>query len=365
MRVAMLGYSGLTGASGGFFYDARVAQALREAGDVVDDVALPWLGFGYARGLAGNVLPLPDLHRRSSSSAIDGYDIVMQDEVVHPSMCWRNRRIRAQGLPVVSIVHNLTSVAPDLRHRGTARTVERSYLRTLSGIITVCESTREDIAALDVHDVPVLVARAGRDHVASTISSEQVEIRARESTPLRVLFVGTVSPHKGLHRLVEALAALPSGTASLDVAGSVTQSPAYATAVRVEADRHRHLNVTWHGELDQQRLHHLYRSAHVCALPSDREAYPLAALDAMAFGLPVLLPTAGGASEMIHDGEEGQLLDPQKPADWAAAIVALAHDRDQVVRQGRAALARHAAHGTWTQTGQQIRTFLAELARTE
>lgn len=355
-----MGYAGLTGASGGFFYDARVVQGLRETGVVVDNIELPWLGFGYARGLAANALPLPSLRKRSSATATDGYDLILQDEIVHPSMCWRNRRLNARGLPVVSIVHNLTCMAPNVRRPELARRVERAYLQTLSGIITVCESTRQDIRTLNAGNTPIFVARAGRDHVAADINDAEIDSRAHDGGPLRVLFVGTVSPHKGLHRLLTTIASMPAAATTLDVAGSLTQSPDYAQQVQAQASAVPGLTVTWHGEVTQTALHDLYRASHIFALPSDREAYSLAALDAMAFGLPVLLPMSGGSSEMIRDGVEGRLLDADNSHEWTAALLEFARDRDRLSTQGRAARSRHAAHGTWADTAAGVLQFLSK-----
>jgi glycosyltransferase involved in cell wall biosynthesis len=252
-------------------------------------------------------------------------------------------------------------MAPNVGHPTVSRVIERAYLRSLSGIITVCNSTRDDIASLTIGAVPTIVARAGRDHLVCEMRDAEIDARAHESGPLRVLFVGTVSPHKGLHRLLDALAALPTGTATLDVAGSLTQSPAYVRSIRARVGATAGNTVTLHGEVDQIVLQALYRRAQVFALPSDREAYPLAALDALGFGLPALLPRSGGSSEMIRDGDEGRLLDSVAIAQWTTAIADLARDRDRLSAQGRAARARHAAHSTWADTAAGVHAFLSEL----
>ena len=48
----------------------------------------------------------------------------------------------------------------------------------------------------------------------------------------------------------------------------------------------------------------MFRRSQVFALPSDREAYSLACLEALGFGLPVLATSCGGLSEMITDGRK-------------------------------------------------------------
>jgi glycosyltransferase involved in cell wall biosynthesis len=192
-----------------------------------------------------------------------------------------------------------------------------------------------------------VVARPGRDHVPAGPNQAP-------PGPLRVLFVGTVMKHKGLERLLEALAPLEGW--SLDVVGSLTADPEHAARLRARAPA----NVKWHGELQGEALWALYRGSHLFALPSDREAYSLACLEALGFGLPVLVTDRGGMAEMIT-GAEGMTLPPERVDRWRAAIGDLGRDRARLAAMSTAAQARFAAHGTWRETAATVSRFLAEI----
>jgi glycosyltransferase involved in cell wall biosynthesis len=354
MRIAFVVYGGLEQISGGFLYDRLVVERLRAAGARVQVIALPWWGPGPA--LAQNALPLP--------FAASDQDVVIEDELCHPALVLRNRGLRRAGVPVIALCHNLGSRQPSTRARPLARALERAYLRGVDGVVAVCESTRRDVEALLDRPLPSVVAYAGRDHLVPAIDEAAVDARAAAPGPLRVLSVAAVMPHKGLHRLLRALAGAGARALELDVAGSLTKAPAYVEEMRAHiAARALKGRVRLHGELQGEALCALYRRCHVLALPSDREAYPLAGLEALGFGLPVLLTAEGGTAELLPEGDAGLRLPPDDVAAWTVALVGLADDRRRLAIQGRAALARYRAHGTWADTAARVQALCAQLVQ--
>jgi glycosyltransferase involved in cell wall biosynthesis len=227
------------------------------------------------------------------------------------------------------------------------------------------------VRALAGDALPGLVARAGRDHVTPDVDEAAVERRSRAPGPLRVLHLASVVPAKGLHRLLAALAALAARQRqsdphagrdfTLDVAGA-TPDADYARAVGRQAARlGLGSRVRLHGQLRGAALHALCRQSHVMALPSDREAYSLACLEALGFGLPVLATSAGGLGEMITHEREGALLPPEDGDAWTGALERLASDRGALASMGRAALARYQAHETWQEVALSVQRFLEGL----
>jgi glycosyltransferase involved in cell wall biosynthesis len=334
-------FGSLENISGGFLYDRMLLRELAALGVEVDVVTLP--ARGYGRALADNLARLP----------VRRWDIVVEDELAHPALVARNRRLRAAGIPILALVHNLRSRQPRERARALKAAVERRYLRGVDGLLAVCASTLADARALAGDaSVPAEIIYPGRDHVAPEIDDAAIDARAAEPGPLRVLLAAAVAPHKGLHRLLAALARLPPGTAALEVAGSLEADPTYVRAVRREiarlglADR-----VRLRGQLAGGALAEAFRTSQVFALPSDREAYPLAALEALGFGLPALLTDRGGTAELLGSAAPaGILLAPDDAGGWTAALAALAADRARLGALGRAARARWLSHGTWRET---------------
>jgi glycosyltransferase involved in cell wall biosynthesis len=265
----------------------------------------------------------------------------------------------------VALVHNLASEQPGAGLRALKAALERRFLAGVDAAVAVCERTLAGVRALAGDALPGLVARAGRDHVAPDVDDAAVDRRSHAPGPLRVLHLASVVPAKGLHRLLRALAALaarhPRRDFTLDVAGA-TPSAAYARAVGRQAARVGLAGrVRLHGQLRGAALHALCRQSHVMALPSDREAYSLACLEALGFGLPVLATAAGGLGEMLTHGREGALLDPDDGDAWTDALDRLASDRGALAVMGRAALARYRAHATWREVALSVQQFLETL----
>jgi glycosyltransferase involved in cell wall biosynthesis len=360
MRIAFVLLGDLDRVSGGFIYDRMLVEGLRARGHAVDVVPLPWRGRTHRGGavahLASNLRPFPrDLAR---------YDVVVEDELCHAAVFARNRRLRRAGVPVVALVHNLSGASPRRPGGAVAAAIERRYLRSVDGLVAVCESTLREARAPLLRDVPAVVAPAGRDHLpARRPDAAAVAARARAAGPLRVLCPAAVVRSKGAHRLLEAMARAGHASLELDLAGSVDDDPAHVRRLRALAARlGLEGRVRLHGLLRGEALWALYASCHVLALPSDREAYPLAAVEGLGFGLPVLVTDRGGARELVGAGPQGRCLAPDVTAAWADALATLQLDRGALARAGRAALDRHAALGTWAEVASRVETLCSRVA---
>jgi glycosyltransferase involved in cell wall biosynthesis len=90
----------------------------------------------------------------------------------------------------------------------------------------------------------------------------------------------------------------------------------------------------------------LLPAADVFALPSRREGMPLAALEAMAAGLPVVATRVIGSEEVVVDGVTGALVPRGAPAALAGAIADLLADPELRRRQGLAGRRHQQAHFT-------------------
>jgi glycosyltransferase involved in cell wall biosynthesis len=357
MRIALVIYGRPDQISGGFIYDRALMAALAARGHQVDVVSLPW--HGYGRAVAGSVLGGGAPHSEDRT-----YDVVIEDELIHPSVFTASSSLPARGRVRVALVHNLRSGQPGETLRALKTHVERRYFDGVAGAIAVCARTRDDVNALLGRPLPCLVARPGRDHVTPDVSDEDAAARAAAPGPLRVLHVAAVQPHKGLDRLLAALARARTMSSTfdftLDVVGAAATG-SYARRIR------RHLatfaldqRVRFHGLLRGPALHALFRRSQIFALPSDREAYSLACLEALGYGLPVLATSRGGLAEMITDGIQGHLMDPAAPDTWAARFTELAN-RPRLRATSLAALARYRTHQTWAEVAESVDSFLTTL----
>lgn len=94
---------------------------------------------------------------------------------------------------------------------------------------------------------------------------------------------------------------------------------------RLAAELGIEANVTLAGQLDRAQLRSLYASADVFILPSERESFGIAALEARSAGLPVIAMLAGGARDFITAGVNGLLA--RDHHELATFISRLALDR--------------------------------------
>jgi glycosyltransferase involved in cell wall biosynthesis len=349
MRVGIVVYGDLGGTSGGFRYDRRLAAALRDAGHDVEPVELPWRSWG--RALAHNLSP--GVHR-----SLRGYDLLVVDELCHPSLAGIVGRADA---PTVAVVHHLRSRERHPRPlRAAYRAVERRFLRAVDAALCVSEATRDDVRALA--SVPTAVAPPAVDRFDDLPSRERIRERAGED-PFRIAFLGNVVPRKGLDTLLRAVARLPRDGWRLDAVGALTADPAHAERCRrLAADLGVADRVRFRGRLPDDDLADALARSHVLAVPSRYEGFGIAYLEGMAFGLPALATTAGGASEVVDHRETGSLVPPDDPDRLAAALRALLSDRDRLRERSLAARDRYETHPSWDESTAEARAFLGEVA---
>ncbi len=99
----------------------------------------------------------------------------------------------------------------------------------------------------------------------------------------------------------------------------------------------------------------------VLVQPSRADNLPLAVLEAMAAGLPVVGARVGGIPELVADGESGILVPPEDPRALAAALDSLARDRGRLAELGRRGRERVATHFSAEQVGRRTVALYREL----
>ncbi len=352
MHVGLLIYGSLDILSGGFIYDRRLVSYLRRKGDRVEVIALPWRSYGAS--LLDNLDR--GLRRRLNQAT---FDLLLQDELVHPSCFWLNRR-RPRPYPLIAIVHHLRcrEHRPAWQNR-LYRLVEKRYLASLDGFICVSRTTQKDVEGLAGRERPRVVASPGRDGLPGGITRDRIRTRALAPGPLQIIFVGNLIPRKELHTLLAALASLPRQDWRLTVAGSLDADAAYARAIRQQIeDRNLTSRVTLLGALPAGELAARCEASHLLAVPSSYEGFGIVYLEGMHFGLPAIAGTAGAARELVHHGHNGYLVPPGDAAALARCLQSLMEDRGLLLRLALSAHHTAAAHPTWDDSAAQARAFL-------
>lgn len=359
MHIGLIIYGSLDIVSGGYLYDRMLVEHLRRQGDQVEIIALPWRDYG--RHLSDNFSRA--LHRRLCQASLD---VLLQDELNHPSLFWLNRRLKSQiRYPLVAIVHHLrcSEAHPAWQNR-FYRWVEQQYLATVDGSVFNSQTTRAAVEKLVGLDRPGIVAYPGCDHLHSALTQEEITVRARQPGPLRVLFIGNLIPRKELHTLLAALTRLPRESWQLEIVGSLTMDPPYVQAIRRQiAQAGLTTEVTLAGTLTDTDLTARLAQSHLLTVPSSYEGFGIVYLEGMGFGLPAIASTAGGAVEIITHGREGFLVSPGDSATLAQHVHELSRDRERLLQMSLAAYQRYRAHPTWAESAERIREFLQTFDR--
>jgi glycosyltransferase involved in cell wall biosynthesis len=133
--------------------------------------------------------------------------------------------------------------------------------------------------------------------------------------PPHVLFVGRLSPEKGIHEFLAATEGLPRvivGAGPVDVPEAV-------------------------GFVPRDELGPYYERAAVVCVPSRREGYGVVAREAMAYGRPLVATAVGGLADAVEDGVTGALVPPGNVPELRAAVTRLLEDADRRSELGAAA----------------------------
>ncbi|QYO62492.1 glycosyltransferase family 4 protein [Leptolyngbya sp. 7M] len=173
------------------------------------------------------------------------------------------------------------------------------------------------------------------DVAALLKQSEQVKSDSQPFQCPIFLFAGQLIPRKGLHQLLEACRVLRDRgyhNYTLLVAGEGPQRQALQEFCRAE---NLDAYVYWLGWVSYGQLGAYFQSADVFILPTLEDVWGMVVLEAMAFGKPILCSQRAGASEMVLDGENGHLFEPDNPEDIADAMARLIDTPEQIMEMGQ------------------------------
>jgi glycosyltransferase involved in cell wall biosynthesis len=188
-----------------------------------------------------------------------------------------------------------------------------------------------------------------------------------------VLFVGRLTPHKGVDRLLRAL---PSGV-TVRIAGSEGHDPLppesdYPNLLRSLA---RDRDVEFLGPISDGDLPALYRSAQVLVLPSVSETcygrhiavselLGLSILEAMASGTPVIASAIGGVPEIVRHKETGFLVPAGDVGALRERVNQVLRDAELARRLGANARQHVLEHFTWERVAERCLDAYAQTAST-
>ncbi len=301
----------------GYFLDA-----LPRSADVtyrVVDTRGPWF-LGGARWR----IPLSTFYLAAAALRVAWGGVVRKRSLMHVNITGRGstaRKLmltaiaRAVSLPYVLHIHDYDYAGDVLaRSKLMQRQVRRMFAAAAQTIVLGAEAERTLRAALTLRDAPILVLP---NAVPDPCPAPRLE--AATTGPVHLVFLGYLSPRKGVPELLDALAspamAVLNWRATLAGGGPVDEYRARAAALGL-ADR-----VKFCGWIDQASASALCGAADILVLPSHAEGLAMSVLEGLAHGLAVVATPVGAHAEVIEPEISG-LLTPAGDADVLASELA-------------------------------------------
>lgn len=328
---------------------ATEAELLRRAGHTVvrHGASNPEGVIGAARAMSvapWNVLAARRVHEAAAR---------IRPDVVHVHNTWYSltpaifSAVRSLGLPVVMTLHNyrlicaaatlLRDGSPCLDCVGTHpghgiqhRCYRGSRTQSIVAASTIALHQTRGTWHRDV-DRFLALSHFGREQfVNGGLPADRIVVKANAvhdpgprsqppSTSRTVVFVGRLSPEKGIATLLEAWRKAPP---QLELA--VIGDGPLSASLRASAPE----RVTFHGLLPADRVSSMLLEARALVFPSVwYEGQPLVPLEAASAGLPVLFSDLGAMSEMFAPDAHDLAAPPGDVAGLASALARLADDR--------------------------------------
>lgn len=334
--------------SGGTIYDRRVIEALREDGWWVE--VLEWPG----------TFPFPNEDDRlavaASLAAVPDNGLVLIDGLALGTLPGLARREKDR-LRLAALVHHPLALETGLSPMmaATFAAEEKDALASVRAVIVTSETTAAILeGAFAVPGGIITVAHPGVDK-PKALRGE------RRPGPVRIFVMGSITPRKAHHVLIEALARIEDLDWTCAIAGSLQREPEVAEALIGQiAMLGLGERVTLVGEVDAEQAAALYADADIFALASVYEGYGMVFAEAQAHGLPIVATTGGAIPEAVDEGA-GLLVPPGDAEAFAKALAALITDprkRAALAEGARKASARF--HG-WADTAAIIGAALERL----
>lgn len=239
------------------------------------------------------------------------------------------------GVPAVfSTVHNIVNPWKG----GFRKGIDRLFARLSTRVIGCSEEVTQALATRDGIPADRLMAIPNGIDLKKFAQVSGAGVRAEfglpDDRPLLGV-VGRLHPQKGHEDLFRALAAMPQARAGelacMIIGTGELQDALHAMAQDMGLER----CVIFTGmRTDVPRL---VAAMDMFLMPSRWEGLPIALLEAMASAKPVICTRVGGIPDVVIDGDNGLLVDPEQPAQLQARIAQLLDNPDARTRLGQRA----------------------------
>ena len=289
----------------GAFVPLRVKNATR-------DTLPPWTRAAVALRAVWN---------RETEGAMKQLLREFQPDVVHCHKIYPHLSVapiqvaRRARVPIVQTLHDyefVSASAVDITGSRTDRNETRAEYRALNTVLFQLKRQYHVPAVGTWVAVSRAVAATYAAHGIQAVSLPNFTRPTHEAVPgfserAGICFAGQLTRVKGIHDVIELARAMPDIPVRIAGRGPlVTEVQAAATQLP---------NLEYVGMLPAGELHRHLRESRLCVMPSRwEEPGPLACLEAMTAGTPIVAYAVGGLAEYVEDARSGVVVSPETSA---------------------------------------------------
>lgn len=145
-----------------------------------------------------------------------------------------------------------------------------------------------------------------------------------EPKSVRFIYVGQVTYRKGMHYLLQTFAELEDQRIQLDVVGG------WRTDSDLYENYKQYANIKFYGNMLHDKVKELMMQADVFVFASLTEGLSLSCLEALSCGLPLICSSNSGANDLIIDGYNGFVFDPDDTETLSSYISFFCENKDKI-----------------------------------
>ena len=151
------------------------------------------------------------------------------------------------------------------------------------------------------------------------------------SDKVKLGYVGRITYVKGLHILIEVLNELKLNNYELHIYGEAVTKEEKKYYLKLKS-KSKNLPIYWHGKKEQNQIDEAYHSFNLLVFPSIcLEVFGLTILESFSTGRPVIASKSGGPEDLIIEGKNGYLFEPNNVKSLKSILEKILKDKNLLI----------------------------------